>query len=248
MIFVGMVTGGGGSRLGRGGEIAKPHGRTMRLIENITGRLGDGEMKMLEAKQTILRVASRTKALESASTLQELCLNVDNLILQIFPQASSIILVKRSNNYEPLSLQKIDFDETLLNFSANNSVVRVAGEAEPIERRTIYLPDVPNLERGEIVLGAKFERVDGANLTPRSHHLEIGTLKESGLNFDMISLLKKEVALKSLAVAPILDFYQEPPFGAIVLVGKTGFLNPYVDLVPLRDLADMVGRPLKRYL
>lgn len=242
MIFIAMAGGPGGGGFGGGGHrVSKPFGKSMERIDPFT-LLSGAQQEMLKAKQGLINDAIGLKIFESAPNLNQLVNHIDVLVKQLFPNAGSLLLARKNGDYVVVSRQDVGFDPGKLNLSAANSVVRAAGEVAAIDRRTIYLPD---LDQPDIFLASEFDTIAGKDDSAyNKHRVEIGTIDESGLVMDLISL--KRNGVKSLAVAPILEYKQEDPVGAIILIGEPSFLDPFVDLIALRLVADQVARPLKR--
>lgn len=237
MVFLGVIGSGMGG--GGGNRIGKPRGKTMRQVNPLTV-LGADERETLAAKQGILREITSLGAFEHAKNLEQLTAEVKDYAGRLFPRMGLLLLAKRPSDYAVIAQERIDFKPEDLKLSVGNSIVRVAGESVPSERRTIYLPD---LNQQTIYLGSKFDRAFGSELAVDQHMIEEGTIEESGLAFDLFSLKRAGVA--ALAVAPILEYKAEPPVGAVMLFGERAFLNPMVDLLVLRDFADLIARPLK---
>ena len=233
----------GVSRNGRYGgysyePLAKPNNGHMRLI-NPLAVIGQEERKLLDAKREIIKSNSAIFDSENITNLKQLLNQIDIAIGEAFPNAGYVLLARQAGNYTAISQRGIEFDPKELNLSTANSIVKTAGEIEPGERRTVYIPD---LSQNGLYLASKFDEGFA-----RDHHdIEEGTIEGSGLTIDLFSLARAKIP--AVAVAPSMERTYTDPVAAIMLVGSPSFLNPFVDLVPLRELADSIARPLKAKL
>src|SRR3989338_3169501 len=242
MIFLGMVGGFGGAPKWRGAiDLLKPGGGSMTAfdpLKNIT----PGQLQLLRAKIGLINGARSPKLFESSANLKQLAYHILALQQQLFPGIGALIVARRNDDYATIAQTALPFQPAELQLSAPNSIVRAAGETNPsLYRRTIYIPD---LGSDVIFTASEFDTVGGGNaLLPDHHELEEGMISASGLHFETFSLKRQSIA--SLAVAPMLEFKREDPSGAILLFGGKDFLDPLVDLIVLRLLADYAARPLK---
>lgn len=216
---------------------AKPGGTSMAVVfpAQIMSR---ADHELLKGKLDAIRQACATFA--TASNLQALGSLAASTLAQLFPGYGSILLARVSGNYSTVASAGIDLDPGILNASAFNSIVRVAGESEPISRRAIYIPEIG---KQDIWLASKFDRVGAhGEFDEGAHEFELGTIIESGLKFDQISLAN--TGTTSVAVCPVMRYKHTDPVGSVVLIGE-GFSNPPVDLIALIEFADALAVPLE---
>jgi hypothetical protein len=202
--------------------------------------MSDYEKQILFAQRKLLKMEEpRFVDAAKQKNLQELANVFAETVRELFPKAEGIIfLSKKEKDYEVVYSEG-NIDPRKLNLSSSNSIVRTAGDVPESFRRTIY---IPSLDKSMVYLASKFDTVTERGFEPNHHEIEEGTQEELK-NTDLVSL--KKAGLKAIAAAPVMDFTNVDPVGAIVLTGKPNFLNPMVDLIVLRELGDKIAEPLR---
>ena len=202
------------------GTILKPHGGSM-FFKDPYSVICSNERQLLMAKKGVLQNLGRSDSLSNAKDVEQFSLHFHKTIKIIFPDSNSILLVKKVEQYTPVSYSEKAIDPTKIDFSSSKSILRAAGDIEPSERRAIYIPDV----NGQyIFLASKLDTIIGNDIINDLVNIEEGTIKDSGLKFDL-DTFKKYSSIESLAVSPIFEYSHLPPLGSIVLYGKKGFFT-----------------------
>jgi len=225
------IPGNGSGRDFNNGQVGKPNQDKKRLFDPFK-LYGWSRKEQLEAARGIIADSADIFKSDSIVNLTTLLHQIDVAISMIFPEAGSLLLVKRNGEYFPVSARGIEFNPEDLHPEAENSLVKVAVGEKMDERRTIYLPD---LNHDDLWISYEFGKND--------YPLDESSLKESGLNIDLFSLERCKIV--AVAASPIIDHNQDP-VGVLMLFGKKPFLDVYVDLIVLRELADSIASPLKQ--
>ena len=238
MIFISGIVSGRRGPINRK-QLAKPNGGFTYLIENPLRQCGQTARNDFRLKMDILKgIAINFSKVRNEDDLAAL---FTTALVQIFPGSESLLLVKKGKTYQEIAAfgEQLEFEK--LDLSAPDSIVRRAGEAPVIQRRVIYFPD---LTTDKIFLASKFDQVQGDRLEENKHELEEGTLKSSALKIDLTAI--KRAKLPAVAASPLLEYPQFDPCGAIVLAGDKQFLNPFTDLIVLREFADAIAKTMAR--
>ena len=239
MIFIGGIMRGRRGPINNRQQLAKPNGGVTYLIEDPLRQCGQKARNDFRLKMEVLKgIAVNFRGVRNEADLAAL---FTAALVQIFPGSESLLLTKKSNAYQVIAAVGEQLESEKLDLSAPSSIVRRAGEAQVIQRRVIYFPD---LATDKIFLASKFDQVQGDGLEENKHELEEGTLKGSALKIDLTAV--RRAKLPAVAVAPLLEYPQFDPVGAIFMAGDKEFLNPFTDLIILREFADAIAKKMAR--
>lgn len=205
--------------------------------------LNPPQICLLQEKMRILE--SALADLEKVRTYNDITEVFIRIIKELFPgSASALLLRDMTATYTEITSLNLALPPHLIGyFAGNDSLVKAAGESEPKNRRTVYLPD---LHDDVVIMGSRFNRVVGGDVLPNVDQIEQGTIDNCGLKLKVDELARS--GWQACAAAPILEYPQYDPEGAVVLAGKADFLHPIMDVIMLRSLADALAQPMARII
>jgi len=228
-------------RMSRSGMVAKPGNGLMRVCCPVE-LLGPSERAMLNAKLGLLEEAKKLHILSPDVKPKDLGKPLEEFVKALFPGAGHMYLLRNSGMYQIVSSANLAFNPQHLDISSADSLVSMACESNYMLRRTVYLinTQVPHvfLENKALIY-----IYNAREYAPSLHHLEEGPIDQCGFKIDLKKLAK--IGIRSIAVAPIMrSGNDEDVQGALILVGPKGFLNPFIDLIVLRELADYLAETI----
>lgn len=240
------------SRVGKNNNSGRPAytilGGREQLIDISQHRLASNRLELRDKKLAYLESTNtRLNYLAASPNLETLAQRVmEEMKLLFDPKGeigvSLVLLLNQQNGYQPLIQNGPSLDLVKLNPSGQRSIVRSAGEAEPINRGILYIPDTTQVDY-YLATKQKMYNREAQAYEARQHQLYMGELpKGIRKEIDRASLL----AAQALAVCPIFEISYKKPIGALILAGPKGFIDAEVDLIPLRILADQIATPLKK--
>jgi hypothetical protein len=241
-------------RVGKSNNPGKPAdnililGGREELIDVGQQRMVQSRLEMRDKKLAYLdSTNTRLNYLASSPDLEILSKRiVEEMALLFDPKGdkgiSMVLLQNQGAIYRPLIQIGPTFDLAKLDPSGKRSLVRSAGEVEPLNRGILYIPDT---SRQDYYLATKQQiyNREARGIEARQHQLYMGELPKGLRNeIDRASLR----AAPALVACPILEISYKKPVGSLVLAGPKDFLDAEVDLIPLRTLADQIAATLQK--
>lgn len=219
--------------------LAKPGNGLMRVY-SLNEFVNPRTYHLLNAKLVLLEEAQDLNMLSPDVKTKDLAKPVEELVGSLFPRAGYMYLLKEKDNYNIVSSANLDFNPKSLDINSPESLVRYACDSDRLFRRTIFLM---NTENPYVFLGSKMNRIVNNEYSPGNHQLEEGPIDQCGFKIDNKKLAK--IGIRSIAVAPVMWLdWKDEPLGALILACRKGILDPFMDLLVLRELADYLAETI----